>query len=182
VTRSIALLRAVNVGGRKLPMAELREICAALGWTEVETYIQSGNVVFAAPGPTLELETSLERAIEQRFGYWSDVIIRSTDQWRALLAANPLAQEAEAEPSRVLVGLAKARLHPGAAEAIQAKAAAGERVEQAGEALWFHYPAGVGTSKLTPSLIDRSAGSPVTARNWRTMLKLAEMAGVRGDA
>ena len=178
MTRSIALLRAVNVGGRKLPMLELRAICAALGWTEVETYIQSGNILFAASGQAAELETSLETAVQQRFGYWSDVIVRSAEQWRALLAANPIVSEAEAEPNRVLAGLAKAGLQPGAAAALQAKAVAGERIEQAGEALWFHYPAGVGTSKLTPSLIDRCAGSPVTARNWRTMLKLGEMAGV----
>jgi uncharacterized protein (DUF1697 family) len=177
VARSIALLRAVNVGGRKMPMAELRAVCAELGWTDVETYIQSGNILFAAPGEAAELETSLEEAVQLRFGYWSDVIIRSAEQWRALLAASPFVSEAEAEPNRVLVGIAKTRLQPGAAAAIQAKAAAGERVAQAGEALWFHYPAGVGTSKLTPSLIDRSAGSPVTARNWRTMLKLGEMAG-----
>ena len=180
MTRHIALLRAVNVGGRKMPMAELRAICAELGWTEVETYIQSGNLLFAAPGQSAEQEAALEKAIEQRFGYWSDVIIRSAEQWRALLATNPFLSEAEAEPNRVLVGLAKARLQPGAAAAIQAKAAAGERVEQAGEALWFHYPAGVGTSKLTPSLNDRCAGSPVTARNWRTMLKLGELVAPPG--
>ena len=177
MARSIALLRAVNVGDRKMPMAELRTLCVELGWTEIETYIQSGNLLFAAPGQTAEQEASLEKAVEQRFGYRSDVIIRSAEQWRGLLAANPFVSEAEAEPNRVLVGLAKARLQPGAANSIQAKATAGERVEQAGEALWFHYPEGAGTSKLTPSSIDRSAGSPVTARNWRTMLKLGEMVG-----
>jgi uncharacterized protein (DUF1697 family) len=176
MARLIALLRAVNVGGRKLPMAQLRELCAELGLEKVETYIQSGNLVFTASGKTDALEAKLESAIKDRFGFHSDVMVRSAAAWAAVLAANPFGEASEAEPNRVLVGLSKAELKPGAAEALGARAAAAERVEQAGGALWFHYPAGVGTSKITPSLIDRAAGSAVTARNWRTMLKLGELA------
>ncbi len=177
MTRSVALLRAVNVGGRKLPMAELRVLCADLGWRDVGTYIQSGNVVFAAEGAQADLESALEQAIKDRFGYRSDVMVRSGEAWAAILAANPLRQPSNAEPNRVLVGIAKRPVLPDAAETVATKAIAGERVALAGSALWFHYPAGVGTSKLTPTLIDRAAGSPVTARNWRTMLTLAEMLG-----
>jgi uncharacterized protein (DUF1697 family) len=176
MARLIALLRAVNVGGRKLPMAGLRALCGELGWEDVETYIQSGNLVFTAAGRPEALEAKLESAIRERFGFHSDVMIRSAGQWAALLEANPFAEASKAEPNRVLAGLAKGKLAPGAAEAVAARASAGERVELAGGALWFHYPAGVGTSKLTPSLIDRAAGSPVTARNWRTMVRLGEMA------
>ncbi|HEU0100213.1 MAG TPA: DUF1697 domain-containing protein [Allosphingosinicella sp.] len=176
MARLIALLRAVNVGGRKLPMAELRALCAGLGWKDVRTYIQSGNLVFEAGGSPEAVEARLEQAIKERFGFHSDVMVRSAASWAELLAANPFAEASQAEPSRVLVGLPKGRLRTGAAEAVAARASAGERVEEAGGALWFHYPAGVGTSKLTPALIDRAAGSPVTARNWRTMLELKEMA------
>jgi uncharacterized protein (DUF1697 family) len=176
MARLIALLRAVNVGGRTLPMAELRALCAGIGWEDVETYIQSGNVVFAAPGEPEALEALLEAAVKSRFGFHSDVMVRSAAQWAKLLAANPFEAESQAESNRVLVGVPKTKLEAGAAKAIAAKAVAGERVEEAGGALWFHYPAGAGTSKITPSLIDRAAGSPVTARNWRTMLKLQEMA------
>lgn len=176
MARLIALLRAVNVGGRKLPMAELRALCGKLGWEEVESYIQSGNLVFSASGKPETLEAKLEAAIEARFGFHSDVMVRSAAQWSKLLKANPFGAASEAEPNRVLIGLPKANIASGAAEAIAARASAGERVEAAGGALWFHYPAGVGTSKITPSLIDRAAGTPVTARNWRTMLKLKEMA------
>ncbi len=175
MARLIALLRAVNVGGRKLPMAELRALCGELGWTDVETYIQSGNIVFTAAGRPDVLETGLEKAIQARFGFHSDAMVRTAGQWSRLIEANPMPKESEAEPNRVLVGIPKKQLAPGAADAMAAKAAAGERVAEAGGALWFHYPAGVGTSKITPSLIDRAAGSPVTARNWRTMLKLREM-------
>lgn len=176
MARLIALLRAVNVGGRKLPMEALRALCAELGWRDVETYIQSGNLVFTAPGKPDLLESELERAIQARFGFHSDSMVRSAARWSRLIEANPFPKESGAEPSRVLVGIAKREIEAGAAEAIAARAEAGERVVEAGGGLWFHYPAGVGTSRITPSLIDRAAGSPVTARNWRTMLKLQEMA------
>jgi len=175
VARFLALLRAVNVGGRKLPMAELKALCGELGWSDVATYIQSGNLLFSAPGKPAELEAQLERAIAARFGYHSDVMIRSTPEWARLVAENPFPEAAEAEPNRLLAGLAKHPIAPGAADAIAARAAAGERVAQTADALWFHYAEGVGTSKITPALIDKAAGSPVTARNWRTLLKLKEM-------
>lgn len=175
--RRLALLRAVNVGGRKLPMAELRALCEGLGWRSVETYIQSGNVVFEAHGEAVVLETALERAVAERFGFEAPAMIRSAVEWRALLAANPFPQEAEVEPNRVFIGVPKHNLEAGAAEKIEGKAAAGERVIEAGGALWFYYPQGAGTSKLTPALIDRAAGSAVTARNWRTAGTLSEMLG-----
>jgi len=174
--RYIALLRGINVGGRNtLPMAGLRDICAELGWTEVRTYIQSGNIVFDAAARPLTLEDALEQAIASRFRFSPAAIIRSAAQLNGIAKANPFRAASEKEPHWVLVGLAKRKLEAGAAEAIEARGKADEKVAEAGGALWFHYPAGVGTSKLTPALIDRAAGSPVTARNWRTITKLIEM-------
>ncbi|HYG47402.1 MAG TPA: DUF1697 domain-containing protein [Allosphingosinicella sp.] len=176
MARFIALLRAVNVGGRKLPMAELRDLCAELGWEDVETYIQSGNVVFTAPGEAGAIGTGLEEAIEERFRLDVPVVVRTASQWADLIAANPFPDVARDEPTRLQLLLSKRPLDGDAAHRLMARADAGERVEAAGGALWFHFPAGVGRSKLTPSLIDRAAGSPSTSRNWRTVLKLGEMA------
>jgi uncharacterized protein (DUF1697 family) len=173
----IALLRGINVGGRNaVPMAALRALCAGLGWREVETFIQSGNVVFEAGGPPGALESELEGALDARFGFKPPAIVRGSAAWAEILAANPFPRESEAEPNRVLLGTAKDALAPGAAAALEARAAAGERVREAGGALWFHYPHGAGQSKLAPAMIDRAAGSPVTARNWRTALALRDMA------
>jgi len=174
----IALLRGINVGGRnKVPMAALRDLCEGLGWAKVETFIQSGNVVFEAVGTAATLETGLEDALESRFGFRPAALVRSAAAWSKLLEANPFAAEAEAEPAKVMVAVAKKTLASGAATAIAAKAAAGEKVREAGGALWFHYPDGAGRSKLTPSAIDKAAGSPVTARNWRTAQALKDMIG-----
>lgn len=171
----IALLRAVNVGGRKLPMAELRELCAGLGWSDVATYIQSGNLVFSAQDAPAAIETELEAAIRSRFGFEVPTIVRTAEAWRRYAPANPFPEAARDTPNYLLMLLSKRPPVQSAADAIQAKAAAGECVRQAGDAIWIHFPNGSGTSKLTPSLIDKAIGSPATSRNYRTVVKLEEM-------
>jgi uncharacterized protein (DUF1697 family) len=173
--RMVALLRAVNVGGRKLPMADLRALCAGLGWEDVASYIQSGNVVFSAKGKPAAVEAELEQAIETRFGMDVPVIARSGTQWADLAASNPFAKAARDEPNRLQLLVSKQPANPDAAEKLMARAQAGESVKAAGGALWFHFPEGVATSKLTPALIDKACGSPSTGRNYRTVIKLLEM-------
>jgi len=170
--RMVALLRAVNVGGRKLPMADLRALCAGLGWTDVATYIQSGNVVFSATGSAAGIEKQLEEAIKAEFGLDVPVIVRTGAEWSRYASDNPFAGE---PPNRVMLLLSNATPAKDAEKVIEARGVAGERVRRVGDALWFHYPNGAGTSKLTPSLIDRAAASPSTARNFNTVLKLKEM-------
>lgn len=177
MTRFVALLRAVNVGGRKLPMTDLRAIAEGLGWQKVRTYIQSGNLLFEAKGKAGELEGALDKALAEAFGFEVPVIARTAKQWAAYGSANPFPEAAEAEPNRLMLCLSKAPPEPGSDSALQERARDGERVKLAGGALWIHYPAGAGTSRLSPSLIDRLAGSATTARNWRTVQKIGEMLG-----
>lgn len=173
--RFIALLRGINVGGRnKLPMAELRELCSDLGWAEVRTYIQSGNVAFAADGEPARLETELAEAIERRFELSVQVVVRSASDWSAYVAGNPFPGASEREPNLVMLALSKERPRDDAVERLRERAEDGERVERVGDVLWIHFPNGSGRSKLAAS--DRIVGSPVTTRNWRTVLKLDEMA------
>ncbi len=181
VSRFVALLRAVNVGGRKLAMAELREVAERLGWSDVRTYIQSGNLLFEADGAADALEAELEAALATALGMDVPVLIRTASQWEQLRAANPLPHAADTEPQRLHLCLPKRPLAAAAEDTIAAKAIAGETVCAAGGALWIHYPAGVGTSRLTPALIDKAAGSPVTARNWRTVETLAGLLAKDGE-
>jgi len=163
----VALLRGINVGGtRKVPMAKLRSVVESQRCSDVKTYIQSGNVVFASGGSTAELEIDLETAIERTFGLAVPVLVRKASVWRRLLATNPFPEEARDEPPP----------NRGAESALQRFATQGERIERRGDALWIHYASGIARSKLTPAVLDREAGSPVTARNWRTVLALDEMA------
>jgi len=158
-------------------MAELRAACEALGWQDVATYIQSGNVVFTADAAPAELEATLEKALAARFGIEVPAIVRTAASWSALVAANPFPAEAEREPNRVQLLVSKAPPAEDAADRLAARAAGGERVRAAGGALWLYYPAGIAGSKLTPALVDKAAGSPATGRNWRTVLALGELLG-----
>lgn len=172
----VALLRGINVSGRnKIPMPELRSLCAELGWEDVQSYIQSGNLLFNAESTVAKLETELERAIERRFGLSISIIVRTAAVWPGYVRDNPYPEASRNEPNFVMLALSKAVPKPDAVEKLQERAVSGERIVQVGDALWFHYASGVAKSKLSPALIDRLVGSPVTARNWRTVLKLHEM-------
>ena len=175
MTRMVALLRAVNVGGRKLPMADFRRQVAGLGWENVATYIQSGNLVFDADCTPAEAEAALEALIRTHHGYEAPAIVRTRDEWAAYPDGNPFPEVARDKPGYLLMLIAKQKMNGDAAAAIQARATAGEQVREAGEALWIHFPQGSGTSKLTPALIDRAIGSPATSRNYRTVCTLLEM-------
>jgi uncharacterized protein (DUF1697 family) len=178
MTTFVALLRGINVGGKnRIPMAELRSLCERLGYRNVRTLIQSGNVVLDGRGKPAALEADLERGIARSLGLEIPVVARTAESFASCLALNPLREASASDPSHVLLGLSKSRPTPGAARALQERATAGERIEVVGEALWFHYPLGVGRSKLTPALIDRLVGSTVTARNVTTATKLVELAG-----
>jgi len=176
MARLIALLRAVNVGGRKLPMAELRALCGDLGWGDVATYIQSGNLIFRAPGKPRQLEARLEEAIKSRFGLDVPVLVRTSAQWADYIVSNPFPEAGREAPNRLQLLVSKHPPRADAAETLMERAEAGEEVKAAAGALWLHFPAGIARSKLTPAVIDKACGSPSTGRNWRTVVTLGEMA------
>jgi uncharacterized protein (DUF1697 family)/uncharacterized protein YdhG (YjbR/CyaY superfamily) len=175
----IALLRGINVGGRnKVSMAELCSLATDLGWVDVESYIQSGNLVFHAAGRPAELAGALESAMEEHYGLSVPVIIREAREWSGYLAANPFPEASQREPGLVMLALSKDPPTEGSPEELGSRATAGESVRQVGDALWIHYAGGAGRSKLSPGLLDRVVGSAVTTRNWRTVTRLAMMARV----
>ncbi len=172
----IALLRGINVSGRnKILMADLRALCADLGWQNVQSYIQSGNLLFAAEATVATLESELEQAIEHSFGLSIPVIVRETAVWSTYLNDNPYPQASQTEPNRVMLALSKLPPKEDAVTGLQPYAADNERIRQVGDALWIHYSSGSGRSKLSPTVLDRLVGSPVTTRNWRTVRKLNEL-------
>lgn len=180
-TSFVALLRGINVGGHnKIPMLELRGLCADFGWQNVESYVQSGNLIFHADASREEVEAELESGVRSRFGLSVPVIARTAEEWSAFASSNPFAKASKEDSKLVMLALSKAPLLPKAAEELRERAAVGERIEQVRDALWIHYTAGVARSKLSPGLLDRAAGSPVTTRNWNTVLKLDALLGAKG--
>lgn len=174
---SIALLRGINVSGRNsIRMADLRALCEGLGWRDVQTYIQSGNIVFRAEKVgAAALELALERAIERKWALSVPTLVRSAAQWSGYARGNPFPAESAGEPNRVMLAVSKAPPLDTAVDELQRRAANGERIARVGDVLWVYFAAGAGQSKLSPAVFDRAVGSTVTARNWRTVVKLEEL-------
>ncbi len=171
----IALLRAVNVGGTgKVKMADLRDMAQAMGFTQVSTVLQSGNLVFDAPSAK-DLEERLEAELDKRFGLTSAVIVRSGAEWAKIVAANPFPNEARDDPSHMLAMPLKTSPAADSEAALQAAIKGRETVRVVGHTAYLVYPDGIGESKLTAAIIERHLGARGTARNWNTVLKLAAL-------
>jgi uncharacterized protein (DUF1697 family) len=170
----VALLRGVNVGGaHQLPMAALQLIFERAGAVRVETIIQSGNVVFEASeeaAPSIVAEAG--GAISRKFGFAPAVALRSSPQWRALIAGNPFLTQGF-DP-KFLHAICLTAL-PGAARLRKLDPARSppDAFELRGENVYLHLPNGVARSKLTNAWFDSTLGVVSTMRNWPTVLKLA---------
>jgi uncharacterized protein (DUF1697 family) len=177
MNRCVALLRAVNVGGRNLvAMSDLRAHFEKLGYASPQTLLQSGNVVFeCGKERAAALEQKLEAAAVKRFRLQIDVCVRTAKEWDAVIARLPMRREATADPARLAVMFLKDKIAPGTIEALRAKIRGPETVEGDGRQLYLFYPDGMGTSKFTPALIEKTIGVRGTARNWNTVQKLAAL-------
>ena len=178
MTRSIALLRGINVGGRvKVPMADLRRFFAELGHRDVTTYIQSGNVVFSAGGGETagELEWSLERRILDELGLTVTVMVRGGDEFAAVYGGNPFVARGVDVAALYVAFLAT---EPTPEQLDRLVIPAGERVEfqHVGRELYLRYPDGYGTTKVSNNYLEKRLGVATTTRNWRTVTKLHELA------
>jgi uncharacterized protein (DUF1697 family) len=173
----LALLRGINVGGhRPVAMSDLRDFLTQLGFAEPRSLLQSGNLLFRGGGQDCaELERLLETEADRRLGLRTDFLVRTAKDWKAVIASNPLRDEAERSPSRFIVMLLKDAPDASRVEALQAAVAGEEIVRAGGKQLYIVYPAGIGVSRLTNSLIEKKLGTRGTARNWNTVLKLGAL-------
>lgn len=168
MTVYVALLRAVNVGGTgTLTMKDLRALCTGLGFENVRTYIQSGNVVFESKLSAAALQKKLETALSEKTGPQAGVLIRTAAELRAALEANPFPR---AMPARVAVVFLD---KPAPSNLLSGLVIPGrEEVKVVGREIFVHYPDGIGRSKLKlPPLATQG-----TARNLNTVGKLVVLA------
>lgn len=161
-----ALLRAVNVGGTSLPMTELKAMCEALGFSDIKTYIQSGNVIFRSDDKEQAVADQLDEALGKKFGKKPGVMVRSTQELEEIAARAPFP---EAKPNFLLVYFLPDKAAANALDGMVAPD--GEEAVAVGREIYVHYPNGSGRSKLKlPAL------KPGTSRNLNTVRKLAELA------
>ncbi|MFF9280247.1 DUF1697 domain-containing protein [Streptomyces griseosporeus] len=177
-TMYAALLRGINVGGsRKLPMADLRALLEELGHTRVRTYLQSGQAVFGAErGDEESLAAGLARAIEKRFGFAVDVLVRDHAYLAAVADACPFPADS-LEPKQLHVTYFSAPVTPERFAEIDQAAFRPEEFRLGDRALYLYVPDGLGRSKLAEVLSRPrvTKGLTATSRNWNTVRKLVEL-------
>ncbi len=172
----VALLRAVNVSGKTVRMADLQRMLIEHGWPGAQTLLQTGNIVFhddrSASG---DLERRLATEIGRRLGVSTEVFVRSATEWSGIVSANPYPSEAKSDPSHLVLALLKAPPAASNWETLRKAIRGPERFVGGGRHAYIVYPDGIGRSKLTPSLLERSLGTSGTSRNWNTVLRLEKM-------
>jgi uncharacterized protein (DUF1697 family) len=172
----VALFRGINVGGHnKLPMGELKKVLDALGLRKIETYIQSGNVVFESEEADVPaLSGRICEAVSRSHGFAPKVLLLRADEIEGVIASNPY-PEAESEPKSLHVFFLEEDMHNPDLEKLDEVKKESERYALLGRAFYLHAPEGIGRSKLAER-VEKALGVAVTARNWRSVTKIMAMA------
>jgi uncharacterized protein (DUF1697 family) len=173
----IALLRGVNVGGNTLGMERLRALCAELGAKNARTYVQSGNVVFSAPGSAARWAAALERKLASESRLAITVIVRTAAEMAKVVAGNPFVNEKGIDPGKLHVTFLQRTPAKTALKRLDSLSAGADRLKLAGKAIYLHCPNGYGRTKLSNTAIEKALGVRATTRNWNSVNKLCDMAG-----
>ena len=175
MTRHVALLRGINVGGKhRLPMARLRELFEAAGATNVRTYIQSGNVALDATAANAKrIPAAVGQAIEDEFGFSCPVLTRTAREMRAVVEGNPWPR---ADEALLHVGFLADRPTKAAVASLDPDRSPPDEFVVIGREIYLHCPGGIARTKLGNAYLDKQLNTAVTVRNWRTTRALLELA------
>jgi uncharacterized protein (DUF1697 family) len=158
-------------------MSALRDFAKNLGFRDVRTILQSGNLVFEAERQGAKaLENLLESKAKTALRFATDFFVRSAKDWKALVEKNPFPDEASGAPGHLIVMFLKHSPNPSGLKALRDTIRGPEVVEIVEKQAYIVYPDGVGRSRLTNAAIEGKLGTRSTARNWNTVLKIAELA------
>jgi uncharacterized protein (DUF1697 family) len=174
----VALLRGINLGARnKVSMADLRALFLALESEDVKTYVQSGNVVFKSPvGSAAELSRAIEKRIDRDLGLRVTVLVRTPAQLEKLRAGNPFARN-EKDPIKLHVTFLAETPGRDRVRKLEQTEAGPDAFRVVGREIYLHCPNGYGRSKLSNAYFEKQLDVAATTRNWKTVTKLAELAG-----
>jgi uncharacterized protein (DUF1697 family) len=176
VPRYVVLLRGINLGPRnRVAMPALREALEEAGFDDVQTYVQSGNVVLSSRAKAESVRRKVEQAIAERFDLEIPVVVRTRAELAAVVKRNPLGKVAT-EPKRYQVSFLEKKLPAKTLKELEAAAAPAEKVVAHGREVYAWHPAGVARSKLWAKLAGKSLGVTATSRNWATVEALLELA------
>ena len=172
----IALYRGINVGGNKpVKMEALRAMHERLGHRAVQSYIQSGNVVFSVTKAAATTTAKLATEFGKEFGFAAKVVVVEAKRWGDIVAKNPYVKFAADDPKKVSVGICEGEPDAKGLKALLAKTGGSESFVVGKGVVYLHAPDGFGTSKFAAGM-EKASGVPMTVRNWRTVEALWEMA------
>jgi len=174
----ISMLRGVNVGPHnRIKMDVLRALYESLKFEKPRSYVQSGNVIFRTKEKNSpRLAKKIQSAIQKKFGCCPEVILRTPDELRKAIAANPFLEETKPEPSKVLVTFLAAHPPEGAEASLEKFKGFPERLRLKGRELYIYFPNGAGRSKVPWSSVDKLLKVTGTARNWNSVQALLQIA------
>ena len=177
VTIYFALLRAVNLPGYKqVAMAELRDLLAKLGFADVRSLLQSGNLAFRGKArASAPLERLLEAEAAKRLALETEFFVRTAEEWKEVIADNPFPKEAQRDPGHLVALFLKGTADTEHVKALQVAIKGREIVRGEGRQAYIFYPDGTGRSRLTPTLIEKKLATRATGRNWNTVLKIGAL-------
>lgn len=175
----IALLRGINVSGqKKVKMADLRAQLAELPYENIQTYIQSGNIVFAANATAKEtLANQIKDNIQQNYGFEVSVIVRTPTELEWILQNNPFLKDSSKDPKRFYVTFLAQAPEPDHIKKLEEVDYSPEEYVLEGDLLFFFAPNGYGRAKMNNNFFEKKLKVAATTRNWRTIHKLVEIAG-----
>lgn len=177
MTITIALLRGINVGGKRMKMADLRDMFADLGFPDTRTLLQTGNVVFKADTTDKnDLIQRIEAAIIKKFGFDSKIILRTYDELKQVFENSPFSVAQLDEPRKAAVIFLSDTPDVDAISALMDAHDGPETVTVQGREVFAFYPEGMGRSKFDHKLVEKKLGVNGTNRNWNTVTKLVALA------
>lgn len=176
MSTQIALLRGINLGARhKVPMAELRDLATSLELRNPVTYIQSGNLVFDVASDDSDFAERLETALAERYQFEIPVVTRSAQELLGVAHRHPLASPG-VEEKFLMVAFLDREPDVAMGDVIDGNDYDPDRFDQRGRDVYLVYPNGIGRSRLSHDLIQRRLEVRATIRNWRTILRLVDLA------
>jgi uncharacterized protein (DUF1697 family) len=175
MTKYVVLLRGINVGGsHRIKMADLKSALDGAGINDPTTLLQSGNVVLESNADSSALTDIVETTIATGFGFHSDAIVRTSDQFEAVHSAHPFTPAQSDDPRMEHVMFFKKRPKNEGFDELRASYDGPEEMTLIGQELFIYYPDGSGRSNLTGKSLEKALGVPGTARNWNTVLKIRD--------
>lgn len=175
----IAVLRGINVSGQKqIKMVDLKALFVSLGFAQVETYIQSGNVVFdgVTKQDTKKMIRDIEKAIEDQYGFQVPVLIRTSGEWQKIIKACPFGEvDLANDGTKVMLTLLASKPANSNIKAIKQYVKEPEQLYVNGQEVYLYCPGGYGKSKLSNNFIETKLAVTATTRNWKSVCKLDEL-------